>query len=75
MTNCGSFGVHLGYTSGNTDRHGVEGVDDGEAAGPLRLRRDIAYEGVNPEEEADLPTRTVLQCLRGGETVAQGSAK
>lgn len=35
-------------TSGSTDRHGIEGVDDGEAAGALRLRRDITDVGVNP---------------------------
>lgn len=56
--------VHFGYISCNTDRHGVEGVDDGEAAGALRLRRDVADVAVDPQEEADLPARAVLQRLR-----------
>ena len=60
--------------SGNTDRHGVEGVDDCEAAGALRLRRDVADVAVDPQEEADLPACAVLHGLKGGD-ILQGPDK
>ena len=56
--------THFGPLSGNTDRHGIEGVDEGEAAGALRLRRDVADVRIDPQEETYLPARAVLQRLR-----------